>query len=73
MKNALKIILIVVLIILISFVGYKIFTKQDTVEEKLVVSDKTVMMDLGDVLLLINDDKITNAIYYNFDGCYLLS
>lgn len=73
MKNALKIILIVVLIILISFVGYKIFTKQDTVgEEKLVVSDKTVMMDLGDVLLLINDDKITNAIYYNFDGCYLL-
>ena len=53
MKNALKIILIVVLIILISFVGYKIFTKQDTVEEKLVVSDKTVMMDLGDVLLTI--------------------
>lgn len=74
MKNVFKTILIIILLLLISFVGYKIYEskKEEKVEEKLIVNENTILVDLGDLLLLVNDNKITNALYYNFDGCYLL-
>lgn len=74
MKNIFKTILMLVLIALIVFVCIQILNKdkEDKVEEKLIVNEDTVILDLGDLALLINDNKISNVIYFNFDGCYLL-
>jgi len=74
MKNIFKTILMLVLIALIVFVSIQILNKdkEDKVEEKLIVNEDTVILDLGDLALLINDNKISNVIYFNFDGCYLL-
>ena len=74
MKNIFKTILMLVLIALIVFVSIQILNKdkEEKVEEKLVVNEDTVIVDLGDLSLLINDNKISNVIYFNFDGCYLL-